>query len=222
GHTPMDNEYNNEYKNEYNTEYNNDNNNETTNINTIVDNRKLSVEHKQRHFTSITGHHVTWCKCCGCPESWHEINTSTSKSGSVPIPPYKCKRRPHFLETKKTKLCSLTLAQDFLDELYQDKVWKGNETINICSDDSNLNNNGITVSNDSLSIKAVKNVSELKDWYTFNPQGIDWIWEIIDQLKLDGVVATKLIKIDGKIDVENGDINIAIQQRLETGNLIFQ
>ncbi|CAG8695176.1 12970_t:CDS:2, partial [Racocetra persica] len=36
------------------------------------------------------------------------------------------------------------------------------------------------------------------------------------------IVATKLIKIDGKIDVENGDINVAIQQRLETGNLIFQ
>ncbi|CAG8481281.1 19181_t:CDS:10 [Dentiscutata erythropus] len=168
-----------------------------------------------KNFSSITGFQVTWCKCCGCPESWHEINTSTSKSVSVPVSPYKCKRRPHFLETKKTKLCSLTLVQDFSDELYQDKVLSGNESINTCNEDSNLNNNGI-------SVELVKNMSELKDWYTFNPQGIDWIWDVVGQLKLDGVVATKLIKYDGKIEVEDGDINVAIQQRLETGNLIFQ
>ncbi|CAG8461696.1 15789_t:CDS:10 [Racocetra fulgida] len=134
-------------------------------------------------------------------KTWHEINTSTSKSGIVPTPAYKCKRRPHFLETKKTKLCSLTLVQDFLDENYQDKNGKGNEI----NDENNLNNNGITISNKTLTVEA----------------GIDWIWEVVDQLKLDGIVATKLIKIDGKIDVENGDMNVAIQQRLETGNLIF-
>ncbi|CAG8657747.1 45343_t:CDS:2, partial [Gigaspora margarita] len=207
GHTPIDNEHN-----------------EPMNSNITIDNHKstVAVELKRHNFSSITGFQVTWCKCCGCPESWHEINTSTSKSISVPIPPYKCKRKPHFLETKKTKLSSLTLVQDFLDELYQDKVLQGNESINTCNGDNSLNNNRISILNNSLSVESAKNMNEFKERYTFNPQGIDWVWDVIGQLKLDGVVATKLIKYDGKIEVENGDINVAIQQRLETGNLIFQ
>jgi hypothetical protein len=72
----------------------------------------------------------------------------------------------------------------------------------------------------------VKIGSGLKQWYTMtsitNPQGIDWIWSEIDKLQLEGMVATKLTNENGIISMENGDQSIAIQQRLETGNLLFQ
>ncbi|CAG8457423.1 16589_t:CDS:10 [Acaulospora morrowiae] len=171
----------------------------------------------------------TWCKCCGCPESWHETSISNStKNVAVPLLPYKCKRRPHFLDTKKTRLRSLTIAQDFLGELVEvDQV--GEEAINIedIATDRPFNNSSHL--NGMPSIDSKKDVKEFGDWYktdmtdVSDPQGIDWIWSVIDQLKLSGVMATKLIcDSGGKVLVENGDANIAIKQRLETGNLIFQ
>jgi len=62
-------------------------------------------------------HQVTYCKSCGCPETWHEINTSSTKSGSGIVFSYKCRLRPHFLQTKKRRLVSLTSAKEILDEL---------------------------------------------------------------------------------------------------------
>ncbi len=74
---------------------------------------------------------------------------------------------------------------------------------------------------------TMKSGSESKQWYTTtnipDPQGIDWIWSVVSNLQLEGVVATKLITDEnGIISFEDGNQRIAIQQRLETGNLLFQ
>ncbi|CAG8500769.1 17273_t:CDS:10, partial [Acaulospora colombiana] len=159
-------------------------------------------------------------------QSWHETSVSNStKNVAVPLPPYKCKRRPHFLETKKTKLRSLTIARDFLDELMtQDKVDQGEGMMNV--KDAGINNSLNLQFDDILNIDSNKDTKEFGNWYKTDisdPQGIDWIWNVINQLKLSGVAATKLMcNSDGEILVENGDVDAAITQRLETGNLIFQ
>lgn len=69
-------------------------------------------------------------------------------------------------------------------------------------------------------------ISKMKEWYTAtnisNPLEIDWIWSVVDKLKLEGVIATKLINKNGIISIENGDQSIAMQQHLEIGSLLFQ
>src|SRR5438128_2585279 len=74
--------------------------------------------------------------------------------------------------------------------------------------------------------KGATKSNKLKQWYTTtnipDPQGIDWIWSVVDKLQLEGVVATKLINENGIISIKNGDQNIAMQQHLEIGNLLLQ
>jgi transcription initiation factor IIF auxiliary subunit len=62
-------------------------------------------------------HQITYCKSCGCPEVWHEINMSSTKSSNGIVFSYKCRLRPHFLQTKKRRLVSLTSAKEVLEEL---------------------------------------------------------------------------------------------------------
>jgi transcription initiation factor IIF auxiliary subunit len=69
--------------------------------------------------------HQIYCKSCGCPESWHEINASSTKSSNGIVFSYKCKFRPHFLQTKKRRLVSLTSAKEILEELEDNDNYQG-------------------------------------------------------------------------------------------------
>ena len=89
----------------------------------------------------------------------------------------------------------------------------------------NIDIGGVEIFNPKDKV-IVKTGSELNQWYTVtsitNPQGIDWIWSVVDRLQLEGMVATRLTNENGIIGIEDGDQGIAMQQRLETGNLLFQ
>ncbi|CAB4492334.1 unnamed protein product [Rhizophagus irregularis] len=137
-------------------------------------------------------HHQNYCKSCGCPESWHEINASSTKSSNGIVFSYKCKFRPHILQTKKRRLVSLTSAKEILEELEDNDNYQGDDAMNIdIGGDETFN----------LKSKETT-ISKMKEWYTAtnisNPLEIDWIC------------------------IENGDQSIAMQQHLEIGNLLYQ
>jgi hypothetical protein len=79
---------------------------------------------------------------------------------------------------------------------------------------------------ETFNIKNKETISELKEWYITtdisNPLEVDWIWSVVDKLQLESIIATKLINKNGIISIENGNQSIAMQQRLEIGNLLFQ
>ncbi|PKC07798.1 hypothetical protein RhiirA5_399648, partial [Rhizophagus irregularis] len=161
-------------------------------------------------------HHQNYCKSCGCPESWHEINASSTKSSNGIVFSYKCKFRPHILQTKKRRLVSLTSAKEILEELEDNDNYQGDDAMNIdIGGDETFN----------LKSKETT-ISKMKEWYTAtnisNPLEIDWIWSVVDKLQLEGVIATKLLNKNGIISIENGDQSIAMQQHLEIGNLLYQ
>ncbi|GES84649.1 YEATS domain-containing protein 2-like [Rhizophagus clarus] len=156
-----------------------------------------------------------YCKSCGCPENWHEINSSSTKSSNGIVFSYKCKFRPHFLQTKKRRLVSLTSAKEVLEELEDSDIYQGDDSMNIDIG-----------GDETYNLKNKETINKLNEWYTAtnisNPLEIDWIWSVVDKLQLEGIIATKLINKNGTISIENGDQNIAMQQRLEIGNLLFQ
>ncbi|CAI2187663.1 14430_t:CDS:2 [Funneliformis geosporum] len=164
-------------------------------------------------------HQITYCKSCGCPEVWHEINSSTTKSSNGIVFSYKCRLRPHILQTKKRRLVSLTSAKEFLEELEDNDNYQGDDAMNI--------DIGGGIIFNIKDIGTMKSGNKSKHWYATtnipDPRGIDWIWSVVGNLQLEGVVATKLITNEnGIISFEEGDQNIAMQQRLETGNLLLQ
>src|SRR6185369_7489003 len=55
---------------------------------------------------------------------------------------------------------------------------------------------------------------------SLDPEGIDWIWELVDQIKLPTISATRLNISEDQMSMN--ERKMAAEQRLIVGNLIFQ
>ena len=55
---------------------------------------------------------------------------------------------------------------------------------------------------------------------SLDPEGIDWVWDVVDQIKLPTVSATRLNINEDQMPMN--ERKMATEQRLIVGNLIFQ
>src|SRR5690349_437601 len=81
-----------------------------------------------------------------------------------------------------------------------------------------------TLSNDILSRYDLCHlVSEAQKAQVFaDARALDWVWNIVGQLKLTGVVANALVTTrNGAVGVEDGDRGVAIEQRIVVGSMLL-
>ncbi|CAG8508867.1 14074_t:CDS:2, partial [Ambispora leptoticha] len=170
--------------------------------------------------TSLTTPTI-YCKYCGCLNSWHE--TELTEDGLSSLTKIKCKRRPRALR-KFGKLCGLTLANESIEELSKDSCQEEeNMEMDIDIGNFDIKETMTNIFNPSI---LSQNDDKSNEWLTINsmldPRGIDWVWDVVAELEMKSVVATNISASDDNTISMEDDSIVAVEQRLVTGNLLFQ
>ncbi|CAG8559193.1 188_t:CDS:10 [Ambispora gerdemannii] len=162
-----------------------------------------------------------YCKYCGCPNSWHE--TEFTEDGLSSLVKIKCKRLPRALR-KSGKLCGLTLASESIEELGKDS-YQEEENMEMDIDIGNFDDKGVVKNIFNPNTLSPED-EESNKWLTINsmldPHGIDWVWDVVAELEMKSVVATNISTLDDNTISMKDDSIVAVEQRLMTGNLLFQ
>ncbi|CAG8538490.1 3242_t:CDS:10 [Paraglomus occultum] len=159
---------------------------------------------------------IKYCRFCGCPVNWHE-----STSANIILATYKCKHRPACLRYKNSRLSSMASAREalgtFLETTHEDDDMEIDvgSSIHVSDSDNRASSSTILQSDDT---NDLLNNSQFIN--SLDPEGIDWIWDVVDQIKLPTVSATRLNVNEDQMPMN--ERRVATEQRLIVGNLIFQ
>ncbi|CAG8488368.1 3459_t:CDS:10 [Paraglomus brasilianum] len=159
---------------------------------------------------------IKYCRFCGCPVNWHE-NTSAN----IMLATYKCKHRPACLRYKNSRLSSMTSAREaldtFLEVTHEDDDMEIDVGSSIHVSDNKIRASSSTTPQSEDTNDLLNNPQFIN---SLDPEGIDWVWDVVDQIKLPTVSATRLNINEDQMHVN--ERKVAVEQRLIVGNLIFQ
>ncbi|KAG2179921.1 hypothetical protein INT43_003708, partial [Umbelopsis isabellina] len=169
-----------------------------------------------------------YCKFCGTLRGLHVYDTHVTDDS--------CPHRPSTWSSRKRTggVSSVTSILPLLQKL--GSGWDQMQE----QDDMDLDvdhpmswNKGASNTNESdpKTIELVSNIRQIEndimvdDSSAIRERGIDWIWQIVDQLRLPGVIANNMVEMrDGSITVkdERGSLVDAMDQRLIAGSILYE
>ncbi|CDH50369.1 yeats domain-containing protein 2 [Lichtheimia corymbifera JMRC:FSU:9682] len=171
----------------------------------------IDAKEEEKAATTQTETGFGYCKFCGCLRDRHGTDDSN------------CRWRPKGWATvKKRGLSTLSSVDTLMDQLPQgwDRVSEADEDMDV-----DIDVTPTTTTANTAGASIIKTISEMVADEATDEQQLDWVWSVIGQLRLRGVVANDIVADrEGNLRGPHRDFDLAaaMEQRVYTGNLISQ